>query len=311
MYCGVVSLTMLTGFTGQLSGGHGVFMGVGAYTTAVLTPMMVNAGIDGFLAFLLSAVAGAVFSLLLGWLIGIATAQMSGPYLAGVTLALVLLVSSVTTIFSGVLGGEIGVSMAPVLLPGGLGNLFSLEQGQLLYSVVIAGIITIVLANIVASRTGRVWRALRDDDVAAELSGIKVRSEKARSFALSTTVAAIGGSLLVSIVGSATPTAYAFFLSLQLLAAMVLGGMGSLLGAFLGAVMVVLVPDLLSIIIGGIPLDPAMANRLTGNLPLGLFGVAVVIVLLLAPQGLASLFTKIGRFARSKRRPKVRPSVEA
>jgi branched-chain amino acid transport system permease protein len=158
----------------------------------------------------------------------------------------------------------------------------------------------LALANLVRSRFGRILRAVRDDEVAAQLAGVHIARTQVLAFVVSAACAGMGGGLLAVLAQSVSPSAFSLTLSLFLLLAIVLGGLGSLWGAVWGAVLLVLLPQLTNEVTDALQLSPAAQNRLQGNLPLAIFGLTVVVVMISAPGGLAGQSGRLARWARQR-----------
>jgi branched-chain amino acid transport system permease protein len=242
-------LTVLTGLNGQISLGHGALMAVGAYTTALLLPP------DGAkLPLPLVVVVATAVTLALGAVVGAAAARLRGPYLAGATLALAVALPGVALQFDHRLGGEQGLLVHVPDAPDWVLNSTFFVTGQDLtpskYLAYLAWAILLVsyllLANLSRSRVGRQWRAVRDDEVAAELAGIHLGRARVSAFVASAGAAGAAGSVLAMAVRLTAPTAFTLELSLTLLTAVVLGGLGSLTGALLGAAMLTFLPSVIT-----------------------------------------------------------------
>ncbi|WP_084556659.1 branched-chain amino acid ABC transporter permease [Hamadaea tsunoensis] len=282
--CATAGLTVLTGLNGQLSLGHGALMAVGAYTVALSQDKW------GILS--LSLALGVLAALAAGLVIGLAAARLRGPYLAGVTLAVAVAVPAVTTTWSSVFNSDQGLPVALDPPPGTL----ALEQWQAWLAVGCALGVLVLLANLTRSRFGRDFRAVRDDETAARLAGIDVARTQVLAFVVSAAGAGLGGGLLAVLTQSVSPGAYALSLSLYLLMAVVVGGLGSLAGAVWGALLLVFLPDLTHQLTVGLALSPGAAQRVEGNLPLAVFGLTLVIVMIAAPGGLQGLLRKLVPF---------------
>lgn len=287
LFCGAAGLTVLTGSTGQISVGHGAFMAVGGYTVALTQPRLIEAGWDMNAALLLSLALAVVVTTLFGTIFGVAGARIEGPYLAGLTLALLIAVPAAASLFSDVLKGENGIGLPYLTPPEFLGPEFAVERWQAWVALTGAAVVAVIFANLMATRQGRAWRATKDDPAAAALCGVNVRRMRIEAFALSSGAAGLGGGLLAVLIGQASPATFGLHLSVQILTAIVLGGLGSLLGALLGSAFVVFFPSWLTTFIMDLPLDATTAQRLQGNAPLFAYGLGVVLVVIFAPRGLA------------------------
>ncbi|HEX4703683.1 MAG TPA: branched-chain amino acid ABC transporter permease [Pseudonocardiaceae bacterium] len=279
-------LTVLSGLSGQISLGHGAFMAVGAYTTALLLNNQ-----DWPLAVVLvasTAVAGIV-----GLVVGVAAARLRGPYLAGATLALALGLPTLASYhgLSGKLGGANGLTVPSNPPPLALGDTFPLERWQAWISGLCLVITLFVLANLVTSRIGRDMRLLRDDEDAAALCGVRVARTQVLAFSVSAACAGLGGALLAWVNSLAAPGAFPLTLSLSLLTAAVLGGLGSLAGAVYGAVIVTLLPTWST----DLAQSAHLSQAIYANIPLVVYGAALYVVIVLFPGGLQAGLVRLWR----------------
>jgi branched-chain amino acid transport system permease protein len=269
-------LTVLTGINGQLSLGHGALMAVGAYTTSLLLKVQPE------FPFLLTLLAAIVATALAGGIIGVAAARLRGPYLAGATLALAVGLPQIAIHFGGALGGNQGLVVAPPAAPAVLGGNFP-EQQWLAWIAIVAALITLfLLANLVRGATGRTLRAVHDNETAARLAGIDVARVQVLAFVVSAACAGLAGSLFAYWVGITAPTGFGLQLSLQLLSAIVIGGLGSLTGAVLGAFVLVYLPVWTS----GLASNLNLSSDITNNLPLAVYGAVLVFAMLVFPRGI-------------------------
>ncbi|WP_194409260.1 branched-chain amino acid ABC transporter permease [Microbacterium cremeum] len=297
-FCAAAGLTVLIGHSGQLSLGQAALMAAGGYGYALTANAMTDAGIDGIPRFLAGMLGAVAASGALGWLLGLAAARLRGPYLAGVTLALVIAVPAVAAVFSGVLRGDQGLQIAYDGVPPVLERLIAVEQWQAWVAIVVTGIVVTTLVALSRGRLGLRMRAARDDETAARLSGVPAGRVKVTAFGVSSVAAGAGGAVLCFVTQSVSPGAYTLAFSLLLVVAVVLGGLGSIGGAAIGAALIVLLPWLLSTVVSAIPLPTEVEQRLSGNLAVLVFGALLIVVMLAWPGGLASL--------RRPRRPRRR-----
>ncbi|GAA2548368.1 branched-chain amino acid ABC transporter permease [Winogradskya consettensis] len=270
--CVTAGLTVLTGLNGQLSLGHGALMATGAYTLA----LSVNAGWPLTVAF----AAALVVTTVIGGVIGLAAARLRGPYLAGLTLAVAVVVPAVASTFDGTFNSDQGLSVALEPPP----ETVTVEQWQAWLAWGAALVVLVLLQLLVGGRFGRELKAVRDDETAARLAGVSVARTQVLAFVVSAACAGLGGALFAVLAQSVSPGAFPLSLSLFLVMAIVIGGLGSLAGAAWGAVLLVALPALAHTATEGID-----AQRLEGNLPLALFGVTLIVVMLAAPGGIANL----------------------
>jgi branched-chain amino acid transport system permease protein len=268
----VAGLTVLIGISGQISIGHGAFMFIGAYATALIV-MHLHWNLA------LVIVASAVIAGVAGAIMGVAAARLRGPYLAGATLMLAVALPAVAFQWQAAFGGDQGLDFV-VTPPGFLGANFQLAEWQAWVCTVCALIVMILLANLLRSRVGRNWRALRDNDTAAALAGLNVALLRVRAFVVSAACAGVGGSLLAMTMLNVTPGAFTLALSIQLLTAVVLGGLGTLAGAIWGGIILVLVPPFLTNFASSHGLSSASAS-----VPIAGYGLVLIVVMLVFPSG--------------------------
>jgi branched-chain amino acid transport system permease protein len=275
--CATAGLTVLIGLNGQVSLGHGALMAIGAYTVALLQNAFSDADVLGHWTLPVSLLAGTGAAVVAGAVVGLAAARLRGPYLAGVTLAVAVVVPAITTTFDGVFNGDqgLGVYVEPAPL------FVATEQWQAWLAVAAALVVMLLLANLTRSRFGRNFQAVRDDEVAARLAGIHVARTQVIAFVVSAGCAGLGGGMLAVLAQSVSPSAFSLTLSLFLLLAVVVGGLGSLAGAVWGAIILVVLPELLN--------DLTVAQRLKGNLSLAIFGLTLIVVMVGAPSGIQGL----------------------
>jgi branched-chain amino acid transport system permease protein len=272
----IAGLTVLTGLNGQISLGHGALMMVGAYTSALLLER------DSPLPLVVVLVLAALVTAAVGALVGAAAARLRGPYLAGATLAFAVGLPGLTSHYAGTFGGDNGLNVLTGPPPARLGLDFPPERWQAWITLTAALVTLLLLANLASSRVGRTFRAVRDDEVSAELAGIHVARTQVLAFIISAACAGLAGGLTAVVSGQVSPGAFSVALSLSLLAGAVLGGLGSLTGAVYGAIALVLMPALSSNVSDRFTLSTDVQH----NLPLLVYGTLLIVVMLAAPQGL-------------------------
>ncbi|AYF98272.1 branched-chain amino acid ABC transporter permease [Protaetiibacter intestinalis] len=302
--CGTAGLSLLVGRTGQLSLGHAAFMAAGAYAFAFTSNALADAEAPSLAHLLLPFLVAVVASSLLGLVVGIAGARLHGPYLAGLTLALVVALSSITATFSGLFGGDAGFYVSVERRPEWLASIIAQEQWQAWVGLVVAAIVLGALSQLVRSPAALRMQAVRDDEPAARLSGIDPVTTRVGMFGISAAAAGLGGGVLAYVTQAVSPGAYGLTLSLFLLVAVVIGGVGTLAGAVWGAVVIVLVPELTSALTEALPLPAELSQRLDGNLAIVVFGVILVVVMLAAPRGIhGAVAGLVSRLRRHRGRP--------
>jgi branched-chain amino acid transport system permease protein len=270
----VAGLTVLIGLSGQISIGNGAFMAIGGYAAALL---LQHLGWPLELVFAASAVVAA----LAGAIVGIAAARLRGPYLAGATLMLAVALPSVADQYAGVFGGDQGLSVT-ITTPAFLGPTFPPTRWLAWLTCATALIVLVLLANLGRSRIGRSWRAVRDDEVAAALAGLNVARLRVLAFVVSAACAGLGGALLAVVTGIVAPGAYTLTLSIGLLTAAVLGGLGSLPGAVWGSLLLVLVPTYIT----NVANSHGLSGAASSSVPIAAYGVVLIVVMLVFPAGI-------------------------
>lgn len=314
----LVGLSFLTGISGQVSLGNGAFMGVGAYTVTIWANHHPTTPVVGSLA--LATAAGAV----VGLLVGLPATRLRGPYLAGMTIGVALAFGSVIDIFSSWTGGDTQLSVPnPIGPPGWVVSLFSSSTPSLRptnmwiadIAIVTTGVTFFFMANLFQSRTGRAMRLVRENDVAAELVGVRLPLARVVAFVVSAACAGLGGGLLALSQGSVSPNSYALALSITLLALIVIGGMGTLSGALIGGVIYAFEANWINWIEG--PTGISTTSNLGSNLNGIIFGGALILVMLLAPFGvvgtarLVAARLRRGRHGSSRTGAPVAPAAES
>ena len=230
-----VSLNLVTGFLGELSLGHAGFMSIGAYTGALIS---LNLGKTGILpepvAFAAAVLCGGIVAAVFGFLIGVPVLRLRGDYLAITTLAFGEIIKSVINSMK-ITNGAKGLNKIP---------LYSNYKN---YTVVFILMVITVLAisNLMRSREGRAITAIRDNDIAAESIGIKISHYKVKAFAISAFFAGVAGVLYAHNVGILKPGTFDYNKSIEILVIVVLGGMGSIPGSVIAAVILTILPELL------------------------------------------------------------------
>lgn len=271
----LAGLTLLTGLSGQISLGHGALMAVGAYTVALLI------GNEHWPAFA-ALVAAAGTSAVVGVLVGAAATRLRGPYLAGVTLAFAVGLPALAGKYPGTFGGANGLVINPPTPPSWLGQSFPLERWEAWIACAGALVVLFAIYNLMHSAVGRSLKAVRDDEIAASLCGLRVARLQTVAFVVSAACAGLAGGLLTLVLQLAAPGAFALGLSLALLTGVVLGGLGSIFGAIWGAALLVLLP----IWSTDVAHSFSFSTNVTNNLPLAIYGLVLIFAMLLWPSGL-------------------------
>src|SRR5256885_8803678 len=233
-----IGLNLLMGFAGQVSLGHAGFMGIGAYTVAIGP---VHLGLPSWLSF----AAGAALSALVAFVVGRPILRLKGHYLAVATLGFGLLLAIVFTNEARFTGGPDGMAVPRLALFG-----FSVRGAQAWYWITAASfLIGAVLAlNLIESPSGRALRAIHDSEVAARVLGVDVARMKLAAFVVSAVYASVAGSYFALLNGHITPDVSGFLRSIELVAMVVLGGLGSVAGSLVGAALLVVLPQTLTLL---------------------------------------------------------------
>ena len=273
-----VGLMLLLGFTGLASLGHGAFMAIGAYTNTYL----ITKGVP----FLISFPMAGVVAMLAGIAIAIPANRMTGIYLAIATLAFSQIVEQLIIRWESVTRGFQGMPVPPPELLG-----HTLSRPSEFYYLCLFVLVVIVFAaiNLTRSPTGRAMVAIRDSEISAQSLGVNLVRYKTIAFALSAAITGLGGALLAHKMRFISPDAFNILLSIQLLLMVVVGGLGSIHGAILGAIFVGGLPQAIALMRDYLP---TVIARTPGLEP-GLFGIVMVSVVLFEPLGIYGRWLKI------------------
>lgn len=285
VYVSVEGVNILAGDGNRLSLGHGGLMAVGAYVAAYLST---NAGLPFILCLLLGTAAGAMS----GAIIGVLTSRLEGVYLAVFTLAFGMAVPEIINTFSDISGGGSGLSF---VVPDSLGP----GQNQYWILLTVAVVVGVAVHRLRMSRIGRAWRAVRDTPSGASSVGYNVFAVRVGAFTLSAALAALGGVLSGATTAFVSPSTYGAFLSVYLVVAVVVGGLGNVLGSAVGALVITLLPFYAG----------------SGSSPQMIYGLVLLFVIAVAPGGLSGAAMGVRDAARQSlghvRRPyRSAPSVE-
>ncbi len=274
----VVGLNLLVGYAGQISLGHAAFFGLGAYTSGILTA---TCGVNPWLALLagLAVSGGAAF------LIGVPALKLRGYYLAMATLGFGIIVSIILSQAQPLTGGPSGLSGIPPLTLAG----FPLNTARRLYPLIwlMVGLILALSANLVDSRAGRALRALNDSEAAAASLGVNTARLKLKIFIWSALYASLAGSLYAHSLNFIAPASFGFMFSIKLVVMVVLGGMASIWGSLLGAGVLTVLPEALTVF---------------HDFEVVIFGVILMVVMIFLPRGLVRGLLDLWEFRRYKRK---------
>jgi branched-chain amino acid transport system permease protein len=273
-----LGLMVVTGFTGQVSLGHAAFVAIGAYTHALL----MTAGVP----FLVSIVLAGAFTGAVGLLVGLPAIRVSGLHLAMVTLAFSVIVEQIVGRWKSVTGGFTGIPVPPP-------NIFGFDLGaqKPFYYLCLAVLVTVLgaLINLLRGHAGRAFIGVRDSEAAALSLGVWIAGYKVLAFTMSAGITGIAGALFAHHLQFVTPEGFSLLLSLELVMMVMIGGLGSLRGAILGAVFISLLPTAIS------ATKPFLPARISGQfgLEIFVFGLVLALFILFEPTGLNGRWIKL------------------
>jgi branched-chain amino acid transport system permease protein len=284
----MLGLNLLTGYNGQISLGHGAFMGIGAYAVAILVR-------DHSLSYPVAMLVAFLVCFVVGGLLGIPALRLPGTSLALITIALALAFPQLVKKFDSVTNGVSGIVTSPssqFRAP----EWTNLSNDQFRYLVFTAVAIAMfwLAWNIVRGRWGLAMMSVRDNPVSAASMGVDLPRTKVVTFAISAGYAGVGGAVLVMATGFVGPDNFGVAVSISILTGVVIGGLGTVAGALLGAIFIQFIPNWAQDIPGGVP--PGMV-----------YGIVIILVMLLAPGGVMGLVRRATTWAVRKRRGSTAP----
>lgn len=279
-----LGIMLLAGFTGLFSLGHAAFLGVGAYTHAVLT----NHGMPFPLALICAAgLSGAV-----GLVVGLPALRVKGIYLGMATLSFGFIVEEVLARWESVTGGNTGIHIKKPDLFG-----WVLQSGEEFYllCLVITVAATLGILNLLRAPTGRAFVAIRDSEISAQSMGIHLAYYKTLSFAISAALAGIAGALYGHYLQFISPDQFSILQSIDLLLMIVVGGVGSIHGVFLGAIFLITLPELIGLTKDYLPAVVGQAPGLKGLV----YGLVLIAFVLFEPMGLYGRWLKVRTYLQT------------
>ncbi|MBD8876787.1 MULTISPECIES: branched-chain amino acid ABC transporter permease [Stappiaceae] len=285
-----IGLNVLTGFAGQLSLGSGAFMGVGAYAAYKLTSIFPDVNV------IFLVLVSGVFSAGVGAIFGLPSLRIKGLYLAVTTLAAQFFLEwcfiRIPWLYNYNASGAIEIpkrEMFGVTISGAEATPIARYFVVLVITVLIAGLI----ANVMRGRIGRSWMMIRDMDIAAELMGIRPLQTKLLAFAVSSYICGVAGAMMVFFwLNAAEPSSYSITLSFQILFMVILGGLGSIAGSFMGAAFIWILPVFLKFVPGAIGIE--IGAETVEHLTFMIVGALIIFFLIVEPHGFARLW-QIGK----------------
>ncbi len=280
---GAHGLNILTGFTGQISLGHGAFMGVGAYASAIL---VTKAGLSFWIAL---PVAGLITAMI-GMIFGIPSLRLKGLYLAIATMAAQFIIEYSMRNWTSLTGGSSGMSVPS---PNFFG--LSLDSDAKYFYLVYAFVVlaTLFTRNFIRTRPGRACVAIRDRYISAEVMGVNIFRYKLVAFGVSSFLVGVAGCLYAHYTLVVTEEHFTIWLSVEYLAMIIIGGMGHVLGGIFGAIFMVLLPELIRIPAGAISGTYPGIFSVINQIREGFFGLVIILFLIFEPDGLAARWQTI------------------
>jgi len=272
-----LGLNLLMGYTGQIAAGHAGFLALGAYFTAITSVQI------AWLPCPIILLLAGIFTGIIGFLLGIPILRLKGFYIAMATLAFGVVVSEVILQWSSLTGGDDGFSVPTATIAG-----FAFDNDYKLYYLIISTtvVLTVLAKNLINGYIGRAFIALRESEIAAKTIGIDLAKYKTIAFAVSAFYTGVAGGLFAYLITFLSPDAFTIELSMDFIAMIVIGGMASILGSIIGAVILT-----------------GMQQVLAGLLDLQIliFGLSLIVFMIFMPRGISGMiYTLKERFTRSK-----------
>ncbi len=280
-----MGLMLLTGHTGQVSLGHAAFMALGAYLNAI----MLMRGVP----FIFSLPLAGIFTGIIGAIIALPVLRLHGIYLAIATLAISVLTEDIIVIAEPFTGGVTGL-VAPAIDIFGL-NIDRYGTPVLFYFLVlfVTLFVLMIYRNILRAPLGRAFVALRDSEISAQAMGVNISKTKATAFALSCGITGLAGALLGHFAGAFNHETFNIVLSIQLLLMIVIGGLGSIHGAFFGAMVIGFLPQTIAIIRDFLANNFGIGTLSLPGIEVGVFAAILLIFILFEPMGIYGRWFKI------------------
>jgi len=279
---GALGLNLLTGYTGQISLCHGAFVGIGAYTAALLASKL---GVP----FLISLPLSGLMAALLGMVVGIPSLRLKGLYLALGTLAFGFIVEYILFHWD-LIQGDMGMAVPKI----SFGTFTVRTERQFYFLIMTAATIAVIFAkNIARTKIGRCFVAIRDRDIAAEAMGIPLAKYKVMAFAISAFYAGIAGCIMAYYQKWIVPGSFDLSLSIAYIAMIIMGGLGTILGSILGAILITGIPHGIVYFTDVFKESCPAISGLIVDFKLGIFGLIIVLTLLFEPRGLVGIYQRI------------------
>ena len=291
----VVGINILTGYTGLVSLGHGAFVAIGAYSVTIFNNLATGTIPAGIMPFL-SVPFAVAMAAIVGVIVGLPSLRVKGLYLAVATLAANFIVIFLIEedLLAPWTGGMVGITTNSPNLFGWVLD----TKREMFGMIAVVGFAALLAAqNLIRTRIGRAFIAIRDRDYSAEILGISLLKYKLMSFALSAAYCGLAGALFAYFYARILPEQFELALSLNLVAALIIGGMGRTMGPVFGVIIIVLVPELIKVLFGALAGENGGAGQLRAPLQEIAFGLLLVFFLLKEPLGINQIIDRILRAA--------------
>lgn len=281
---GAIGLNILTGYTGQISIGHAAFLAIGSYATTILGE---RTGLPFYMIIPLSGIIATV----IGISVGIPCLRLRGLYLAMATMSFSIIVQYILFQWDRLTHGALGMAAPSITLWG-----FRVDSDREFYFLIMILVILLAVAakNMMRMKIGRAFIAIRDRDIAADIIGVDLTRYKVTAFGISSFYAGISGSLFAYYTTHVNPEYFTIFLSVEYLAMIIVGGMGSILGSILGAMFIGIVPEWLRILFGFLSKSFHLTGLVfTQQLKVITYGVLIILFLIFESGGLFAVWQRI------------------
>jgi branched-chain amino acid transport system permease protein len=279
-----MGLNILTGLTGQISLGHAAFVALGAYTSAILATRLA-------MPFWLTIPAGGVVAAFFGTLLGFPCLRLKGLYLAMATMSFGVVVEYVVTHWESLTMGVRGISVPPPTI---LGTTLADPSQQFYMTIFFVAVLTMWAKNLARTRVGRAFVAIRDRDVAASVIGVNLTKYKVMAFSVAAFYGGVAGGLYSYSTGYLHPENFTLLLSIEYIAMIIVGGLGSVLGSIFGAVFLTVMPDVIKSIATFMGQQIAfLQGRYDEEWNIAAFGLLIMVFLIVEPTGLNGIWSRI------------------
>ena len=280
---GALGINILTGYTGQVSLGHAAFLAIGAYTSAILSSSL------GMSFWLTMPIAGVVAALA-GLVVAIPSLRLKGLYLVIITMAFQFIIEHIIYHWENLTFGDKGIGVPSVTI-----GSFAFDSGSRFYFIILFMVVLAIIfaKNLTRTKTGRAFVAIRDRDISAEVMGVNLARYKVVSFVISSFYAGVAGSLYAHHAGFIGPDHFTFFVSIEYVAMIIVGGMGTIPGAIYGALFMTLLPEGLRVLSDALRGSfPVLVVRFAA-LKTVIYGMIIILFLIIEPEGLNGIWQRI------------------